>query len=59
MISALEECYGVGSVSLLSAAFRWLNHHSAMSPEYGGEGGWEAGRGVKREAAKNVRRAGM
>lgn len=30
---ALDEAYGAGKVSLPSAAFRWLNHHSAMKPE--------------------------
>ena len=35
--SALGESYGVDQVSLVSAAFRWLNHHSLMSPDTGGE----------------------
>ena len=39
--SALDEAYGAGKVSLVSAAFRWLNHHSQMKPEYNGE--WEKG----------------
>ncbi len=34
---ALDECYGVGVVSLVRAAFRWLNHHSKLNPEHGGE----------------------
>ena len=34
---ALEKSYGADQVSLVSAAFRWLNHHSLMAPEYGGE----------------------
>ena len=33
----LDECYGVDKVSLVSAAFRWLNHHSKMSPDHNGE----------------------
>ncbi|XP_064392716.1 aflatoxin B1 aldehyde reductase member 3-like [Halichondria panicea] len=33
---ALDESYGVGKVSLVSAAYRWLNHHSQLSPEHGG-----------------------
>ena len=33
----LEEVYGVDKVSLVRATFRWLNHHSAMKPEYNGE----------------------
>ena len=37
--SALDEAYGAGKVSLVSAAFRWLNHHSQMKPECNGE--WE------------------
>ena len=40
--SALDEAYGAGKVSLVSAAFRWLNHHSQMKPEHKGEG-----RGIK------------
>ena len=39
--SALDEAFGAGKVSLISAAFRWLNHHSQMKPEYNGE--WESG----------------
>lgn len=35
---ALDQAYGAGKVSLVSAAFRWLNHHSLMQPEY--NGGW-------------------
>ncbi|XP_064392611.1 aflatoxin B1 aldehyde reductase member 2-like isoform X2 [Halichondria panicea] len=31
---ALDECYGVGVVSLVRAAFRWLNHHSAINAKY-------------------------
>ena len=34
--SALEESYGKGAVSMVSAALRWLNHHSLMSPDHGG-----------------------
>ena len=37
--SALDEAYGAGKVSLVSAAFRWLNHHSQMKPKHNGEGG--------------------
>ncbi len=37
MRGALDECYGVGVVSLVRAAFRWLNHHSQLRPEHGGE----------------------
>ncbi len=33
---ALDESYGPGTVSLVSAAFRWLNHHSSMKPEHNG-----------------------
>ena len=36
--SALDEAYGAGKVSLISAAFRWLQHHSQMKPECNGEG---------------------
>ena len=36
--SALDEAYGAGKVSLVSAAFRWLQHHSQMKPECNGEG---------------------
>ena len=32
----LEEVYGAGKVSMVSATFRWLNHHSAMRPECNG-----------------------
>ena len=35
--SALDEAYGAGKVSLVSAAFRWLNHHSQMKPEFNGK----------------------
>jgi len=28
---------GAGKVSLVSAAFRWLNHHSQMKPEFNGK----------------------
>jgi len=35
--SALDEVYGAGKVSLVSAAFRWLTHHSQMKPEFNGE----------------------
>ena len=33
----LEEVYGADKVSMVSATFRWLNHHSAMKPEYNGK----------------------
>ena len=33
----LEEVYGVDKVSMIDATFRWLNHHSAMKPEYNGK----------------------
>ena len=33
---ALIKSYGVNKVSLVSAAFRWLNHHSLLSPDHGG-----------------------
>ena len=36
--SALDEAYGAGKVSLVSAAFRWLQHHSQMKPECNGKG---------------------
>ena len=36
--SALDEAYGAGKVSMVSAAFRWLHHHSQMKPECNGEG---------------------
>ena len=29
---SLDEVYGVDKVSLTSATFRWMNHHSAMKP---------------------------
>ena len=35
--AALDESYGPGQVNLVSAAFRWLNHHSQMSPDCGGQ----------------------
>ena len=38
---ALDEAFGAGKVSLISAAFQWLNHHSQMKPKYNGE--WESG----------------
>lgn len=34
---ALDESYGAGQVSLVSASLRWLNHHSLMKPECGGK----------------------
>ena len=34
--AALDESYGVGKVSIGSAALRWLNHHSLMSSDHGG-----------------------
>ena len=34
---ALDECYGVDQVSLVSATFRWINHHSKISPDHNGE----------------------
>ena len=38
---ALDDSYGVNKVSLVSAAFRWLNHHSLLSPDHGGTScGW-------------------
>ena len=37
MRKALDESYGADKVSLVSAAFRWLNHHSQLSPEHDGE----------------------
>ena len=33
----LEDVYGADKVSLVSAALRWLNHHSAMKQECNGE----------------------
>ena len=33
----LEEVYGSDKVSMVSATFRWLNHHSAMKSDYNGE----------------------
>ena len=33
---ALDESYGPGQVSMVSAVFRWMNHHSKMKKEYGG-----------------------
>jgi aflatoxin B1 aldehyde reductase len=33
--TALEKSYGADQVGLVSAAFRWLNHHSLMAPEHG------------------------
>ena len=33
----LEEVYRADKVSLVSATFRWLNHHSALKTEYNGE----------------------
>ena len=56
MKSAVEECYGVGSVSLVSMAFRWLNHHSAMSQDFGDEGGREEERRRKEEEEGGKRR---
>ena len=37
MRKTLEEVYGADKVNLVSATFRWLNHHSAMKAEYNGE----------------------
>ena len=37
---ALDETYGAGKVSLVSASFRWLSHHSLMKPECNGEHRW-------------------
>jgi len=39
--SALDEVYAAGEVSLVSAAFRWLNRHSQMKPEFNSE--WQKG----------------
>ena len=36
MRETLEEVYGADKVSMVSATFRWLNHHSAMTPECNG-----------------------
>ena len=33
---ALDDVYGVGKVTMVSAAFRWLNHHSFMKQQYNG-----------------------
>ena len=33
---ALDEAYGADQVSLVSASFRWLNHHSLMKAECNG-----------------------
>ncbi|CAI8054992.1 Aflatoxin B1 aldehyde reductase member 2 [Geodia barretti] len=33
--AALDESYGVGQVAMISAALRWLNHHSQLSPDHG------------------------
>jgi len=33
---ALNDAYGVGKVSMVSAAFQWLCHHSKLSPEHHG-----------------------
>ena len=30
MMRTLDEVYGEGKVSLVSAVFRWMNHHSKM-----------------------------
>ena len=35
--AALDKSYGTDQVSLVSAAFRWLNHHSLMTPDSGGQ----------------------
>ena len=45
--AALDESYGAGKVGVASAALRWLNHHSLMSPDHGG------GRGQLRDGAPN------
>ena len=34
--AALDDSYGADQVSLVSAAFRWMNHHSLMTPDAGG-----------------------
>ena len=52
----MEECYGEENVSLVSVAFRWLNHHSAMTPECGGEEGGKRKEG--REGGKKGGRKG-
>ena len=33
---ALDDAYGVGKVSMVSAALQWLCHHSELSPEHHG-----------------------
>ena len=33
---ALDGVYGVGKVTMISAAFRWLSHHSFMKQQYNG-----------------------
>ena len=30
IVRTLDEVYGEGKVSLVSATFRWMNHHSKM-----------------------------
>ena len=37
MRKALDKSYGADKVSLVSATFRWLNHHSQLSPDHNGE----------------------
>ena len=33
---ALDDAYGLGKVSMVSAALQWLCHHSELSPEHHG-----------------------
>lgn len=34
---ALDDAYGAGKVSMVSAALRWLCHHSKLSSEHHGQ----------------------
>ena len=45
----LEEVYGADQVSLASATFRWLNHHSAMKSKYSGKYRWSSSLGLREE----------
>ena len=33
MKRSLDEAYGSGQVNLVSAVFRWMNHHSKLQPQ--------------------------
>ena len=34
--AALDTAYGEGKVAMVSAVFRWMNHHSVLKKDCGG-----------------------